>query len=60
MCHAMASDGTRVFVLGGWSLEIAQEDETALIHVIDTSTYYLFVILFGRPSYLKAQSTPSI
>jgi hypothetical protein len=58
--HAMASDGTRVFVLGGVSLGFGQGDSTALIHVMDTSTYYLFVISFGQPSYLEAQSTPSI
>jgi hypothetical protein len=56
----MASDGTRIFVLGGALSKKAQEDETALIHVMDTSTYNLFVISFGQPSYLKAQSTPSI
>jgi chromosome segregation ATPase len=40
--HAMASDGTRVFVLGG-HLSSAEGDE---IHVLDTSTYFLFVISF--------------
>ena len=36
----MVSNGTRVFVLGGsLSLKVgAQADETALIHVLDTST----------------------
>ncbi|KAF8489448.1 hypothetical protein F5888DRAFT_1929890 [Russula emetica] len=33
--HAMASDGTRVFVLGGYS-EGARADEVSLIHVFDT------------------------
>ncbi|KAI0283574.1 hypothetical protein BGY98DRAFT_680073 [Russula aff. rugulosa BPL654] len=33
--HTMASDGTRVFVLGGYSLD-AQADELSLIHVFDT------------------------
>ena len=41
--HAMASDGTRVFVLGGYS-EGAGVDETFLIHVFDTSTHFLLVI----------------
>ena len=35
--HAMASHGTRVFVLGGESSAAAQVDETAMIHVLDTS-----------------------
>jgi len=34
--HAMASDGTRVFVLGGY-LDRARPDEISLIHVFDTS-----------------------
>jgi hypothetical protein len=42
----MASEGTLVFVLGGVSPAIAQGDETALIHVLDRSTYFLFVISF--------------
>ena len=48
----MASEGTLVFVLGGVSTTIAHEDETALIHVLDTSTYSLFVpfILASLPS----------
>jgi hypothetical protein len=58
----MASDGTRVFVLGGISSAIAQGDEnheTALIHVLDTSTYFVFVISFGQPQSLKTQSAES-
>ncbi|KAI0283573.1 hypothetical protein BGY98DRAFT_1166476 [Russula aff. rugulosa BPL654] len=34
--HAMASDGTRVFVLGGYSKR-SRSDETSLIHVFDTT-----------------------
>ncbi|KAI0257057.1 hypothetical protein BJV78DRAFT_1159906 [Lactifluus subvellereus] len=34
--HAMASSGTRVFVLGGESAAGSQPDESALIHVLDT------------------------
>ncbi|KAF8488443.1 galactose oxidase, partial [Russula emetica] len=34
--HAMSSDGTRVFVLGGYS-KGARVDEISLIHVFDTS-----------------------
>jgi hypothetical protein len=41
--HAMASDGTRVFLLGGYS-EGARADETSLIHVFDTSMHSLLVI----------------
>jgi hypothetical protein len=41
--HAMASDGTRVFVLGGYS-EGAQADEASVIHVFDTSTHFLLAI----------------
>ena len=39
--HTMASDGTRVFVLGGGSAD-ARADE--LIHVFDTSMYFRSVI----------------
>ncbi len=49
----MASDGTRVFVLGGLlSSADAQADETEHIHVLDTSMYFL-VISFGRPQDRK-------
>ncbi|KAI0066487.1 hypothetical protein BV25DRAFT_1820444 [Artomyces pyxidatus] len=34
--HAMASSGTRVFVLGGESYAVPKPDEPALIHVLDT------------------------
>ena len=50
----MASDGTRVFVLGGLlSSADAQADETEHIHVLDTSMYFLLVISFGRPQDRK-------
>jgi hypothetical protein len=39
----MASDGTRVFVLGGYSGG-ARADEVSLIHVFDTSMYILLAI----------------
>jgi hypothetical protein len=57
--HAMASDGTRVFVLGGDLSAGAQvdEDEANLIHILDTSMYFLFVISFGQPSSLKQSSS---
>ncbi len=42
----MASD---VFVLGGALSAGAQADETKHIRVLDTSTHFLLVILFGRP-----------
>ena len=54
--HAMASDGTRVFVLGGYS-KGARVDEMSLIHVFDTSMYVRFVNLSGQPSKLRTQST---
>jgi len=34
----MASDGTRVFLLGGRA-DCAGADETSLVHVFDTSMY---------------------
>ncbi|KAF8492381.1 hypothetical protein F5888DRAFT_1618986 [Russula emetica] len=55
--HAMACDGTRVFVLGGMLSRGAQVDEAKLIHVLDTSMYFLFVISFGQPSSLKQSSS---
>jgi hypothetical protein len=43
--HTMASDGTRIFVLGGKSSTM---DESALIHVFDTSMYFIFVIYLDK------------
>ena len=56
--HTMGSDGTRVFVLGGYS-KGAQEDEISHVHVFDTSTYVCFVNLSERPSKLGTQGTSS-
>ena len=53
----MASDGGRVFVLGGALPPGAQVDEVELIHVLDTSMYFLFVLLFGQHSSLKQSSS---
>ena len=39
----MASDGTRVFVLGG-SSNGARLDEMSLIHVFDTSMFFRSVV----------------
>ena len=39
----MASNGAWVFVLG----KGAQADETALIHILDTSMYFPFVTFIG-------------
>jgi hypothetical protein len=50
--HAMASDGTRVFVFGGYA-EGARADEASLIHVFDTSMYVRFVNLSGQPFKLR-------
>jgi N-acetylneuraminic acid mutarotase len=41
--HAMASNGARVFVLGGESSAGAQTEENALIHVLDTSMCFSFI-----------------
>ena len=35
--HAMASSGTRVFVLGGESFTSPKPDDPSIIHVLDTS-----------------------
>ncbi|KAI0261686.1 hypothetical protein BGY98DRAFT_929417, partial [Russula aff. rugulosa BPL654] len=56
--HAMASDGTRVFVLGGRSLD-SRADKLSLIHVFDTSMYFRSVISSGHPSILRAQRISS-
>ncbi|KAF8492375.1 hypothetical protein F5888DRAFT_1806813 [Russula emetica] len=42
--HAMASDGTRVFVLGGELSPGAQVDEAKLIHVLDTK-----LLIYPKP-----------
>jgi hypothetical protein len=57
--HTMASDGTRIFVLGGKPSATAPGEESALIDVLNTSAYFLFVISFGLPPSLKSQSTSS-
>jgi N-acetylneuraminic acid mutarotase len=44
--HAMASNGTRVFVLGGESSAGTQADETALLHVLDTSMCFILFFHF--------------
>jgi hypothetical protein len=56
--HAMASDGTRVFVLGGYS-DGARPDEISFIHVFDTSMYFRSVISSGQPLRLRTQRTSS-
>ena len=52
----MASDGTRVFVLGGYS-KGARVDEMSLIHVLDTSTYAHFVNLSEQFSKLTQRTS---
>ena len=54
----MASDGTRVFVLGGYSSD-GHVDEMSRIHVFDTSMCVRFVISSGQPSKLRTQRTSS-
>ena len=57
--HAMASDGTRVFVLGGYSAG-ARSDEISLIHVFDTSMFFRPVVSSGQLPRLRTQSKSSI
>ena len=44
-------------MLGGELSPDVQADEAKVIHVLDTSMYFLFVILFGRRSSLKQSSS---
>ena len=53
----MASNGTQVFVLEGVSSAGAQADETARVQVLCTSMCFIFIILFGRRSSMKTQTT---
>ena len=57
--HTMASEGTRIFVIGGYS-KAARVDETPLIHVFDRSMYFSLVVSSGRPPRLRTQRTSSI
>ena len=52
--HAMGSDGTRVFVLGGYSSG-ARADEILLIHVFDTSMYIRSLLLSGQFSKIESR-----
>jgi hypothetical protein len=56
--HAMVSDGTHVFMLGGSSAD-AQADDISFIHVFDTSMYVRLVNLSGQRFKLRTQSTSS-
>ena len=38
--HAMVSNGTRLFILGGRSEAGAPADEIEVIHVLETSMYF--------------------
>ena len=58
--HAMASNGTRVFVLGGESSAGTATEEAALIYVLDTSTCSLFLFLPRLAFQVGLQSTSSI
>ena len=55
--HEMASDGRRIFVLGGRLSSGAQVEDAKLTHVLDTSMYFPFAIPFGQLTSLKTQST---
>lgn len=42
--HAMASNGPRVFVLGGLGAEFmnpARPEDPTMVHVLDTSSYFI-------------------
>ena len=52
--HAIASDGTRILLLGGKSSSDAKANDSGLIYVLDTSMYF-FVISLGRTPEFKAQ-----
>jgi hypothetical protein len=54
----MASDGTRVFLLGRWP-KGAQVDEISLIHDLDTSMFILFVTSSRQSPRLRTQNTSS-
>ena len=53
----MASDGTRVFVLGGYS-KGAGADEISLVHAFDTSTHFSFCRLIWTAT--KTENTEQI
>ena len=38
--HAMASIGTKVYVLGGESFSPSKSDDPSITHVLDTSAYH--------------------
>jgi len=57
--NAMASDGTRVFVLGGCSTDALVDGASLTIHVFDTSMYFPLVISSGRLPRLRTQITSS-
>ena len=58
LAHAMASHGTRVFVLGGYSAD-ARSDEISLVHVFDTSMYFHSVFTSGQSPRSRTQRTSS-
>lgn len=41
--HAMATAGSRVFVVGGESFTSLKADDPSLIHVLETSTQFSFI-----------------
>ena len=53
----MASDGRRVFLLGGELSPGARVDDAKRVYVLDTSMYFPFVVSFGQPSSLKQSSS---
>ncbi len=57
--HAMASDGTRVFVLGGILPDARAAAGISLIHVFDTSMFFRSLISSGLTPRLGTQRTSS-
>jgi len=56
LAHTMASDGTRVFVLGGY-LSGTRANDMSLIHVFDTSMYFHSLISSVQPPRSSTQRT---
>jgi hypothetical protein len=56
--HAMASMGTRVFVLGGESFTPAKQEDYGTVHVLDTSScFFKSTFVSPRSHLLPSQNT---
>ena len=49
--HAMATAGSRVYVLGGESFSSTKPDDPGIVHVLDTSTFQSFDMPEIRRAY---------